>query len=421
MKRVPCGDVHLLHFAAGCWLRKKVALQELSSLREASGSTVLFVNTKDSQVPIDSRLREALATSFGVPAWFWTKKSQEASGYWYYNNSSDNTAGNSAPRPRHISVFRFIIKYSTGAPWAAHEPGRADSYDWHRMSFVTLYRPSTSTATLLCIDVPAALEKNIQQALMDMNSNDVLLSHPFAYHELILEHVVDIYDQAIWAFRDYVRNHEKHRPLLPNPRPDYVGMHELARHVMHSSEVSATALNVIESMLDSLSTYRHHSTAGFLDPAPEIRRQKSLLQCMNLRSKALEERLRNEINLAFHISAQADSLIAAKIAHAAQVDSSAMKTLSFLGLVFLPGTFISALFSMSFFNFTPATEDRPEAWRISNRFWIYFVVTVPVTMFTVGAWAYWQRNVLARLQKSPLRDAGAEEQEKPGSMKYPVV
>lgn len=133
---------------------------------------------------------------------------------------------------------------------------------------------------------------------------------------------------AIWAFRDDVRTHEKLRPTLANPQPSYAEMHELARHVMHSSEVSATALNVIDSMLAALSTYDGFSTASSADPAPEIRRQKSLLQCMHLRSKALEERLRNEINLAFHISSQADSLIAAKIAHAAQVDSSAMKTIS---------------------------------------------------------------------------------------------
>lgn len=57
---------------------------------------------------------------------------------------------------------------------------------------------------------------------------------------------------------------------------------------------------------------------------------------------------------------------------------------------------------MSFFNFTPATADQPEAWRVSNRVWIYFVVAVPVTAVTVGAWIYWQRTVLAKIQKSPL-------------------
>lgn len=154
-----------------------------------------FMTTKDSQTPIDSRLRETLTNSFGVPAWFWTKKSQEASGYWYCNDS-EAVAGSSSKSSRHVSVFRFIIKYSTGAPWAASEPGRADSYDWHRMSFATLWCPSASKAALLCIDLPAALEKNISQALLDLSSDHGLISHPFAYHEVILEHVIDVYDQG---------------------------------------------------------------------------------------------------------------------------------------------------------------------------------------------------------------------------------
>lgn len=40
-----------------------------------------------------------------------------------------------------------------------------------------------------------------------------------------------------------------------------------------------------------------------------------------------------------------------RIAYAAKKDSVAMKTLSFIGVLFLPGTFIATMFGMSFFNF----------------------------------------------------------------------
>ena len=43
---------------------------------------------------------------------------------------------------------------------------------------------------------------------------------------------------------------------------------------------------------------------------------------------------------AFNTVAQHDSRIAVQIGKATQVDSAAMKTISVLGLVFLPGTFI---------------------------------------------------------------------------------
>ena len=39
-----------------------------------------------------------------------------------------------------------------------------------------------------------------------------------------------------------------------------------------------------------------------------------------------------------------------RLAHASKRDSTAMKTLSLLGAVFLPGTFLSSVFSMTFFD-----------------------------------------------------------------------
>lgn len=40
-----------------------------------------------------------------------------------------------------------------------------------------------------------------------------------------------------------------------------------------------------------------------------------------------------------------------RIAHASKRDSTAMKTLSLLGALFLPGTYLASVFSMTFFNF----------------------------------------------------------------------
>lgn len=40
-----------------------------------------------------------------------------------------------------------------------------------------------------------------------------------------------------------------------------------------------------------------------------------------------------------------------RVAHATKRDGTAMKTLSLLGAVFLPGTFMASVFSMTFFDF----------------------------------------------------------------------
>jgi len=40
-----------------------------------------------------------------------------------------------------------------------------------------------------------------------------------------------------------------------------------------------------------------------------------------------------------------------RLAHATGKDSTSMKTLTLMGAMFLPGAFLSSVFSMSFFNF----------------------------------------------------------------------
>ncbi|KAI5922196.1 hypothetical protein F4810DRAFT_299966 [Camillea tinctor] len=70
-----------------------------------------------------------------------------------------------------------------------------------------------------------------------------------------------------------------------------------------------------------------------------------------------------------------------RLAHASKRDSTAMKTLSLLGAVFLPGTFLSSIFSMTFFNF-----DVGDGKEVSSDLWIYFAVTIPLTLAIVLSW-----------------------------------
>lgn len=90
-----------------------------------------------------------------------------------------------------------------------------------------------------------------------------------------------------------------------------------------------------------------------------------------------------------------------------------MKTISVLGLVFLPGTFIcvppppflplllllsqtnettKSLFSTTFFNFSPGSDTTPQQWVMSSEFWIYFAVAVPVTLLTIACWFVWTKH-----------------------------
>jgi Mg2+ and Co2+ transporter CorA len=62
-----------------------------------------------------------------------------------------------------------------------------------------------------------------------------------------------------------------------------------------------------------------------------------------------------------------------------------MKLIAVVGLVYLPGTFVSSLFGMNFFSFDE--ENGQQRWRVSQNFWLYWAITAPLTLCTIVIWA----------------------------------
>ena len=60
-----------------------------------------------------------------------------------------------------------------------------------------------------------------------------------------------------------------------------------------------------------------------------------------------------------------------------------MKTIAALTMVFLPGTYIAAIFGMNFFNYSAGNI------HVSARWWLYVAITVPMTVLTIGIWWAW--------------------------------
>tara|TARA_R110002060_G_scaffold44749_2_gene56091 strand:+ start:523 stop:792 length:270 start_codon:yes stop_codon:yes gene_type:complete len=64
---------------------------------------------------------------------------------------------------------------------------------------------------------------------------------------------------------------------------------------------------------------------------------------------------------------------------------------------------------MTFFNFQ-ADSDQPQ---VSNQFWIYWVVTLPVTAIIVGIWYVWERKREARYDREDADlEKGSEDMER---------
>ena len=77
------------------------------------------------------------------------------------------------------------------------------------------------------------------------------------------------------------------------------------------------------------------------------------------------------------------------IAEAAKRDSSAMKTIAIMTMLFLPATFFAALFSMPLL-------DWDEAKVIKAKFWLYWAFSIPTTALVFLTWAIMNNSNLIR-------------------------
>ncbi|OCK74103.1 hypothetical protein K432DRAFT_364013 [Lepidopterella palustris CBS 459.81] len=101
----------------------------------------------------------------------------------------------------------------------------------------------------------------------------------------------------------------------------------------------------------------------------------------SMKKLAEESRKDNQLNIQIAKSS-------ARIAEESRRDSASMKTIAVLTLVFLPGTSIASIFSMTMFNWN-ATAGQAVA---SKWLWIYFVITIPLTLLILLGWLWWFRR-----------------------------
>ena len=75
------------------------------------------------------------------------------------------------------------------------------------------------------------------------------------------------------------------------------------------------------------------------------------------------------------------------MASANKEDSSVMRTLAAVTVVFLNGTFVAALSAMPLFQWNTLQGSV-----FSEYFWVYLAVSIPLTLVTLIAWSVWIRR-----------------------------
>ncbi|KAJ2914152.1 hypothetical protein MD484_g6251, partial [Candolleomyces efflorescens] len=184
-------------------------------------------------------------------------------------------------------------------------------------------------------------------------------------------------------------------------------------------QLSSDLLIIKEDMTDLVERMefllRVHSSLTYLSnqtyPGIPVSQSLSFLvsQTGTLRRwvQSYADRTAIQINLLYNLSSQRDNRTnlriadyTSKIAVETQKDSTSMITMSTVTMLFLPGTFVSALFSMVFFE---AGGDSTGYLTVTRGWWLYPVITVPLTVIVFLVWNIW-RTRRSRRQLKELND-----------------
>ncbi|KAK6507842.1 hypothetical protein TWF481_006264 [Arthrobotrys musiformis] len=383
--------------------------------------TLIFAGRK--RLKENRILREKLFKRYLVPEYVWTEVVVRLQGYF---GSEDTFSDDDSTLINHVTWFHFEIKY----PFKDPKTGD-NTYAWYKMGIVTTWTAPDQHA-IIFFDAPDSIREQLKTACEAIKAGPAL-QNPYWAHEFLVGPIVQCYDKAVWNLRDQVKEFEISRrkgasvvpddpaedPEIETTKAAFNTLHEILRHSLHATETLGVAIETLASIcarkriFDEESAIREaiaeaatpEETSKTKTARVIARRwskkittyldfKLSIVKSLEARAKANQARINSEITLAISSVAQRDSRVQAKIGrvqtriskaqaeigHAAQNDSNTMVKIAAVTMLFLPPSFVSAIFSTTFFEFTP-----PEGDKVSKDFWIFWAISIPLTIVVFAA------------------------------------
>lgn len=238
--------------------------------------------------------RQALTNSHGISSAFWEELFLEANSYfapYEHRNEAEDLI-------RFDTELRYLCKRKSKV---SGERSFDIPYFWEKMAFFSSWRGDSSS--MLCFDLPESMQDDIVARVRQTSIGPS--RSPFFALDLAVAAVVVNFDLAVWEWRDSLRKIEKTRPNLEETtmtKANYIKMHELSRHIIHSNESLTSAIETTATMIDTLRRLDMGkqpviTRQSVLRPEQGLVKEQSMMKCLLGRSKALESRLTGEINL----------------------------------------------------------------------------------------------------------------------------
>ena len=271
------------------------------------------------------------------------------------------------------------------------------THKWRDIILYTIWVKATKKTKILFLrtDTPA-IERIIPEILQNLQRSPT--SDPLWPYITIIDDYLNLQHKATYAVRDLTEAQERMEDIRARSgqlglKTNYTRLHEISRHSLTVKEILKVNIKTLDHIVQFhggfMEQERSSSSSG-PDMTVQRTHQRFLLYAhmvhsLYCRCSSYRERIKNETLLAFNVVSQDEAHTSVEIAMATKADSQAMKLTSLVALFFLPPTFLSAIFSTTFFEFGADNN----SWAVSAKFYLYWVLAIPITMASVILWYFY--------------------------------
>ncbi|UNI16410.1 hypothetical protein JDV02_002844 [Purpureocillium takamizusanense] len=328
------------------------------------------------------------------------------------------------------SWFHFLFKNIT----VRHEPGKLPEvdlripgrwqqgaanlpqadYSWLVASFFMRVH-THGGVTLACFGAPPRVRRRFVEFVDGGGWGDVQ-SNPYVLFDVLLEGLYAEVDEMVWNMNTIFGPlehsilelaHTKDYEQL-NSRLSFAALHNCAKHIIYLGEGLDAALFLLDSVLAHAGDFSRGETTKGLPPdagrarAELVTRQvkerlgyrRSLFRSTQLRHSSLHKRIDNSIALAFNVVTQKDSMVVTR-------DSSVMKMIAAITMVFLPTTGVATVVGSQLL--VSEWQKDSQSWSVmaTPLFWLTWWITIPLTVCVLAVafvWQWWSHSERAQVQ-----------------------
>ncbi|KAH0565181.1 hypothetical protein GP486_001427 [Trichoglossum hirsutum] len=235
----------------------------------------------------DERIRGEILRPFNVPDFLKSDTSTDLNGYF----GSKGTYDAAGKLESYSTWFRCLVKMMLKADELT---ASGKNYKWHEMGIFTRW-DRVGSCKVLCVDTPREMASGLEEALAGSTPD---LKDPFAMHAPLIDQIVKLYDDSVWAIRHPIREIEKTRQAAV---PHFLEMHEISRHGTHISEIISVTIETMENLLrQQKAIYEKLDVLekSYREQAQEYTRfQLQMIKSLGHRSCSNNERLKSETTL----------------------------------------------------------------------------------------------------------------------------